>query len=99
KSRKALKASNINAYSAFQAPHTFLNESGGPYRTYCYETFSLQEIKAVSRSLGGTVNDLVLTLCSEAIRRYFLELGQELPQSPLVVAMPVANKGDDNRQK
>ncbi|KJS07348.1 MAG: hypothetical protein VR73_08950 [Gammaproteobacteria bacterium BRH_c0] len=97
KNKKALKESKRNAYTAFQAPHTFLNEAGGPYRSYRYETFSLQDFRTISRNLHCTINDLVLTLSSEALRRYFLEFNRPIPTTPLVVVMPVANRGDGNR--
>lgn len=84
------------AYGAMMAPYTFINQFGGPYRIYRYETFSLAEIKALSRRLDCTINDLVLALCSEALRRYMIEI-EPLPDTPLVVVMPVGSRGDDVR--
>lgn len=93
--QRGMDVEKINAYGPFMAPFTFINKPGGPYRTYRYESFSLSEFKRLSRQFDCTINDLVLTLCSEALRRYYLEFDR-IPGSPLVVAMPVANRGDDD---
>jgi WS/DGAT/MGAT family acyltransferase len=86
------------AAAAFTAPHVFFNKPGGPYRAYRYETFSLAEFKALSKCLDCTINDLVMTLCSEALRRTIAE-HEALPEKPLVIAMPVANRGADTQEK
>jgi diacylglycerol O-acyltransferase len=86
------------AYGPMEAPYTFINQSGGPYRTYRFETFSLEEFKALSRRLDCTINDLVLAVCSEALRRYIIEI-EPLPATPLVAVMPVGNRGDDVHPK
>jgi diacylglycerol O-acyltransferase / wax synthase len=100
--RRAKAASNKepveNAYGAMMAPYTFINHSGGPYRFYRYESFSLSGFKALSRKLDCTINDLVLAVCSQALRRYMLEI-EPLPQEPLVVVMPIGNRGDDIHPK
>jgi diacylglycerol O-acyltransferase len=56
------------------------------------------QFKVMSRELDCTINDLVLTLCSEALRRYIIGI-EPLPTSPLVVVMPVGNRGDDVHPK
>lgn len=95
---KALKEPTNVAYRAFMAPFTILNQPGGQYLRYRYETFSLREFKALSRNLNCTINDLVLALCSEALRRYMVEI-EPLPNIPLVVVMPVSDRGNIAHQK
>lgn len=73
----------------FKAPHTFLNDAGGRHRVFRYETFPLHEIKHLSKLLGCTINTLFLGICSEALRRYFIEVSV-LPNIPLVCVVPVA---------
>jgi diacylglycerol O-acyltransferase / wax synthase len=87
-----------NAYGPMMAPYTFFNQPGGPYRIYRYETFSLTQFKALSRKLDCTINDLVLALCSQALRRYILDI-EPLPSKPLVVVMPIGNRGNDIHPK
>jgi WS/DGAT/MGAT family acyltransferase len=94
----AEKEPTSEAYGPFMAPFTFLNQAGGPYRAYRYESVPLSEFRAISKKLDCTINDLVMTLTSEALRRYLLEY-DHLPSSPLVISMPVTNRGDDIRQK
>lgn len=78
----------------FSAPHTIFNEKrGGGYRIYRYETFSLAEFKRLSRVFDCTVNTVVLGVCSEALRRYLLEMGAVVPSIPLITAMPVGDQG------
>lgn len=96
--RKALKEPIVDAYGPFMAPHTSLNLAGGSYRNYLYETFSLAEFKSLSRQLDCTINDLVLGLCSEALRHYLADI-EPLPETPLVIVMPVSNRGTDVHQK
>jgi WS/DGAT/MGAT family acyltransferase len=46
---------------------------------------SLDDVKAIRRALGGTVNDVVLAVCSGALRRYFDSLGESLDRSLLAM--------------
>ena len=82
------------AFGPFTAPFTMLNNPGGQYLRYRYESFSLTEFKQLSKQLGCTINNLVLALCSEALRSYIADY-EPLPQTPLVIIMPVSNRGDD----
>lgn len=86
------------AYGPFMAPFTLLNNAGGSYRSYRYVTFSLLEFKALSRKLDCTINDLVLGICAEALKRYLQEY-ENLPDTPLVAVMPVSNHGTGGEQK
>ncbi len=57
---------------------------------------SMAEIKAVRASLGGTVNDVVLTTVTSAIRRYSESLGVKLRgrHVRLIVPVNIRGKGD-----
>jgi WS/DGAT/MGAT family acyltransferase len=55
---------------------------------------SLERIKAIGRSAGGTVNDVVLAACSGALRRYLLER-DALPAQSLITVVPMALHHDD----
>jgi WS/DGAT/MGAT family acyltransferase len=73
----------------FTAPRTSFNGSITPHRKVAVANLSLPEIKEVKRSFGTTVNDVVLAICSGALRRYLIRRG-ELPATPLVAVCPVS---------
>ena len=88
-SRTMRQAEKKPSCGPFSAPYTFLNGPGGQYRLYRYEMLPLGEAKRLAKALGCTLNTLVMGLCSEALRRYFLAVA-DLPREPLVTVMPVA---------
>jgi diacylglycerol O-acyltransferase len=75
------------------APRTSFNATISGHRTIAYVDLPLDEVKAVKNAVeGATVNDVVLTLCSGALRRY-LEERDELPESSLLATVPVSVRG------
>lgn len=52
-------------------------------------SFALPRIEALAATLDRTVNDVVLAICSGALRSYLRERGQ-LPTRPLVAMVPVS---------
>lgn len=79
------------------APRTRLNVSVTGERAFAAVTLPLAEVKLLGRAHGATVNDVVLMLCSSALRRYFARR-RELPRKSLVAAVPVSLReaGDDS---
>ena len=77
-----------------QAPHTILNERITGSRRFAAESWSLDRIRAVASRYDATVNDVVLAMCSGALRQYLLEL-DALPGSSLVAMTPVSLRKDD----
>ncbi|HXZ61661.1 MAG TPA: wax ester/triacylglycerol synthase domain-containing protein, partial [Acidimicrobiales bacterium] len=65
------------------APRTSFNCSLGARRTFAMAALPLEDLKAVRRATGTTLNDVYLTVCAGALRRYLDERG-ELPSRPLV---------------
>ncbi|MCP5056162.1 MAG: wax ester/triacylglycerol synthase family O-acyltransferase [bacterium] len=49
---------------------TPLNRQIGPHRRFDWHTMELAEVKRVRRHLGGSVNDVVLTIVTGAVRRF-----------------------------
>ena len=78
-----------------QAPHTLLNERITGSRRFAAESWSLARIRAVASRYDATVNDVVLAMCSGALRQYLLEL-DALPGSSLVAMTPVSLRTDDS---
>ena len=71
------------------APRTSLNASVTPHRRVAFSTISLDDVKRIKRACDTTVNDVVLAVCTGALRRYLLD-GDELPGDPLVATVPVS---------
>jgi WS/DGAT/MGAT family acyltransferase len=77
------------------APRTALNASVTPQRAFATVTLPLAELKELARAEEATLNDIVLMLCSSALRRYFSKR-QALPKKSLIAAVPISlrAKGD-----
>jgi WS/DGAT/MGAT family acyltransferase len=60
-------------------------------RAFASVSLPLAELKALRRAHDLTLNDVVLMICSGALRRYFLEHGP-LPRKSLVAAVPVSTR-------
>lgn len=71
------------------APRTPFNASITPHRRFAYRTADLARVKAIKSELGATVNDVVMAVCSGALRRY-LEGHDALPEEDLVAMIPVS---------
>ena len=75
------------------APRTSFNATITGRRAIAYADLPLDEVKAVKNAVeGATVNDVVLTLCGGALRRYLEERG-ELPTTSLLATVPVSVRG------
>ena len=70
------------------APRTPLNVSVTTGRAFAAVTLPLAEVKALGRAHGATINDMVLMLCSSALRRHYAKRRQ-LPRKSLVAAVPI----------
>ena len=73
----------------FTAPRTSFNGTITGHRRVAYTRLDLGAVKEVKNAFGTTVNDVVLALCSGALRRYLQQNG-ELPEASLVAMVPVS---------
>ncbi len=80
----------------FTAPRTSFNGTVTGHRRVAFTQLDLAAVKEVKNAFGTTVNDVVLALCSGALRRY-LEHSGELPQTSLVAMVPVSVHEKSNR--
>jgi diacylglycerol O-acyltransferase / wax synthase len=71
------------------APRTSLNQPIGPRRRLAVTAVPLDDLKAIKRSLGGTVNDVVLASAAGGLRRLLAERGDHLPEQGLRAMVPV----------
>lgn len=71
------------------APATPFNAGITTGRVFVTATVPLAECKAMGKAVGGSFNDIVLWLCSTALRSYLTQ-HHSLPKKSLVAAMPVS---------
>ena len=77
----------------FSGPRTPWNGAITPHRVVAVGTLSLDDVKAVKKHFGTTVNDVVLALCSGALRRYLLSHGVAV-DTPLVSVVPISVRAE-----
>ncbi len=70
-------------------PHTMMNTQVSSARRFVAQSWSIDRIRAVSKAADVTINDVVLAMCSGALRRY-LEEQDELPEHSLRALVPVS---------
>ena len=74
-------------------PRTSFNSHVSPHRRFAFGQLPLDAVKAVKNEYGCTVNDVVLSLCAGAVRRWLIE-HDELPDDPLVAQVPVSVRSE-----
>jgi diacylglycerol O-acyltransferase / wax synthase len=76
------------------APKTSFNGRVSAHRRFTFGQLTLDDVKAVKNAHGVTVNDVVVTICAGAVRRWLME-HDELPAEPLVAQIPVSVRTDE----
>ena len=71
------------------APLTPFNAGIGTGRVFATATVPLADCKAMGKVVGGSFNDIVLWICSTALRNYLIKY-DTLPKKTLIAAMPVS---------
>jgi diacylglycerol O-acyltransferase / wax synthase len=79
---------NETSSLSLYAPRTIFNQSITGARRFAAQDWPIERLRAVGRSTGTTLNDVVLAMCAGAMRTYLLEL-DALPEAPLVAMVPV----------
>jgi len=70
-------------------PRTSFNGRVSAHRRVVFGELSLDMVKNVKNAYGSTVNDVVVSICAGAVRRWLLQ-HHELPDEPLVAQIPVS---------
>ncbi|MES5484531.1 wax ester/triacylglycerol synthase family O-acyltransferase [Bradyrhizobium sp. INPA03-11B] len=78
------------------APKTVFNDSITNQRSYSTMTLPLADIKALGRRVGGTVNTIVMAMCSIALQRFLTERGL-LPKEALIAMVPVSLRAEGDK--
>jgi diacylglycerol O-acyltransferase / wax synthase len=82
---------NETSAVALYAPRTILNQPITAARRFAAQSWPLERLRAIGRATGTTLNDVVLAMCSGAMRTYLLEL-DALPEQTLISMVPVGLK-------
>ena len=83
------RASGERSLNLGLAPRTIFNESITNQRSYTTLSLPLADIKQLGKRVGGTVNTIVMALCSVALDR-FLRERDLLPKESLIAVVPVS---------
>ena len=88
--RAAIKALlEQSSYLPSSAPKTLFNTQITGARRFAAQSWPLDTVKAIAKATGTTVNDVILAMCSAALRKY-LDSFDALPDAPLVAMVPVS---------
>jgi diacylglycerol O-acyltransferase len=80
-------------------PPTPFNGPIGTERALAWTRLSLNEVKAAKSRLGGTVNDVVLTVIAGGLRRYLRQRGMNPDRTELKTLVPVNVRGEHEHLK
>ena len=86
---------NPDYVSSFQAPSSILNQRVSSSRRFAAQSFELERLSKIAKALGVTINDVVLAICSGALREYLITQ-QALPKKPLIAMVPASIRDDDS---
>ncbi len=85
-------------FPLFSAPHSPFNRQITANRQIVASSIDLSRLKAIKATLGNvTLNDVVLGLCAETLRRYMLEQGMATDRS-LVAMTPISVRSSSLRK-
>ena len=95
---RAARSKNDTLGTPFQAPKSILNERIKGARRFATQIYSIERIKTLAKAADCTLNDIVLAICSGALRR-FLKEANALPAKPLTVGCPVSVRPKDDQEQ
>jgi diacylglycerol O-acyltransferase / wax synthase len=96
RSGKSAKTTSSTTSPISLAPKTPFNVGINAERVFVTASMPFAECKLMAKSIGASFNDIVLWMCSTALRSY-LAKHASIPKKPLVAAMPVSLRDDSNK--
>ena len=72
-----------------RAPATPFNQAITPHRRFAFRSVDLDTVKAVKKTFGVSVNDVVMAICAGGLRRWLIDHDAP-PGQPLVAMIPVS---------
>ncbi|WP_201534718.1 WS/DGAT/MGAT family O-acyltransferase [Psychrobacter ciconiae] len=94
-------ADNIKHYGAddyvgtFDAPKSILNQRISASRRIAAQSYEIERFRSIASEFNVNTNDVILAVCSGAIRRYLLDMNA-LPTKPLIAFVPISLRRDDS---
>jgi diacylglycerol O-acyltransferase len=79
---------NETSALSLYAPRTIFNQKITGSRRFAAQDWPVERLREIGKSTGTTINDVVMAMCSGAVRTYLTEL-DALPEAPLVAMVPV----------
>ncbi|HLR98671.1 MAG TPA: wax ester/triacylglycerol synthase family O-acyltransferase, partial [Mycolicibacillus parakoreensis] len=86
--RRSGRRLSLELTRPFAPPPTFMNHVLTPQRRFATATLALADIKATSKALGATVNDVVLAVSTGALRNLLLRY-DGAADHPLLASVPM----------
>lgn len=87
--------------SVMLAPRTVFNAQVGERRAFAVASLDVQRCKQLARARGVSLNDIIMALCTSALREVLIHRGA-LPKRAMIAGMPVslraADDGEANNQ-
>jgi len=80
----------------FNAPPSPFNVPISGSRRFVAQSYELARLKAIGKASGATLNDVVMALCSGALRLYLQE-NDVLPDKSLIAMLPVSMHGETDK--
>lgn len=80
----------------FKAPPSPFNVPITGSRRFVAQSYELARLKAIGKAANATLNDVVMALCSGALRRYLQE-HDALSEDSLIAMLPVSMHGDTDK--
>jgi len=79
------------------APRSPLNVAIGPHRRFTWVEGDLRQFKQIKTALGGTINDVVLTVVTGALRAHLTRRGSDVSELELKAIVPVSVRAEAER--
>jgi diacylglycerol O-acyltransferase / wax synthase len=83
--------------SSFSAPESSLNQPIGPHRRFESVLADLDDFKRIKNQLGGTVNDVVLSVVAGGLRALLEGRNEAIEALELRAMVPVSVRADQER--
>ncbi len=95
--RAAAGLASMAAAGIAGAPPSPLNVRIGPHRRFAWVSADLALFKAIKDALGGTINDVVLTVVTGALRAHLFRHGRDPEGLELKAMVPISVRADSAR--
>ncbi|MCF6349658.1 MAG: wax ester/triacylglycerol synthase family O-acyltransferase [Flavobacteriaceae bacterium] len=94
---KKVKGQGYNSNNTLTVPKTIFNGSISAKRTWGTAILSFDRINVLRKLAAVSINDIILTICAGAIRKYLIEI-DKLPTLPLVANVPISIRVKDSSE-